>query len=199
MAFFKQDNKRAEENANSFKPIPEGDYEVLVTKGAYRPVEPGKTKTANINLELTVRSDVEQEHKGRKIFHTFWISDPSLPAKEGKTKTPFEFCMGMIEEFGLHIGIPDGAEFPDEAAWVKYVTGKPVKARIHIEEYDGKENNRVKWFNKSDNPMVKAQQTKGELDGTSVGKANNTPPANAEDPFANNGQPIDISDDDLPF
>jgi single-strand DNA-binding protein len=29
--------------------------------------------------------------------------------------------------------------------------------------------------------------------------ANNTAAANSSDPFADNGQPIDISDDDLPF
>jgi hypothetical protein len=191
MAFFKQDNKRAKENSNSFAPLPEGDYEVLVTKGSYR-AEPDKTP--NINLELTVRSDIEQEGKGRKVFHTFWISQDHT-VKEGKTKSPFEFCMAMIEEFGLHVGIPDGAEFPDEQAWVNYILGKPVKARLFIDEYDGKENNKVKWFNKSDNPGVKQQQSAGDIAGTNVGKA----PANAEDPFADDGQPIDITDDDLPF
>lgn len=192
MAFFKQNNKRAEENAMNFKPLPEGEYEVMATKGKYE-AEPGKTP--NINLEFTIRSDVEQQGKGRKVFHRFFISQDH-EVKEGKTKSPYEFCMQMIEEFGLHVGVPDGADFPDEQAWVNYILGKPVKAKLYIDEYNGKENNKVKYFNKTDYPMVKQQVSSGVANGTSV------PPANTvidDDPFANDGTPIDISDDDLPF
>jgi Protein of unknown function (DUF669) len=194
MAFFKQDNKRAQENANSFAPLPEGDYEVFATVGKYE-AEPGKTP--NINLQFTVRSDVEQEGKGRKVFHRFWISQVMTP-REGQTKSPYEWCMQNIEEFGMHVGIPDGAEFPDEAAWVNYILGKPVKARLKITEYDGKERNEIAWFNKSDYPNMKEQVSKGVAEGTSVPPAGKAP-VDHEDPFANDGTPIDISDDDLPF
>lgn len=181
MAFLKQDNKRAVENDNGFGIIPEGDYEVIVSGGAFR--DDAQQSWPNFNLELTIRSDVDQEFKGRKVFHTFWLSQ--------KKETSLQVCMNMIEAFGHKVGVPDGVEFETEQQWVNFVIGKPVKAHVVIEEYNNKEKNVVKYFNESEFMEVRHVEEK-KTEYNSYTRVD-------DDPFANNGKTLDISDDDLPF
>jgi Protein of unknown function (DUF669) len=186
MAFLKQDNKRAKENDKGFGVIPEGDYELLPVEAKFR--DDDKQAWPNINVTFAIRSDVEQEAKGRKVFHTFWLSQ--------KNEDSLQICLNMIESYNEKIGVPDGVEFETPADWANFLVGKPVKARIVIEEYKGKEQNNIKWFNASDFKQVAAQSTPGQAAGTEM-RGSNVPPVDA-DPFANDGQ-LDISDDDLPF
>lgn len=183
MTFLKQDNKRAVENDNGFGIIPEGDYEVIVSGGEYRVKD---QSWPNFNLELTIRSDVDQEFKGRKVFHTFWLSQ--------KKETSLQICMNMIEAFGHKVGVPDGVEFETEQQWVNFIIGKPVKAHVAIEEYNNKEKNVVKYFNESEFMDVVA-----EARATYNSDTNNYARVD-DDPFAkDNYRTVDISDDDLPF
>lgn len=180
MSFLKQDNKRANETKGSFGLITTGDYEVMAIEGKWDdPTD--QTKTPRANFTFVVRSDVDQEFKGRKVFHDFYISrDPEK----------VETSLGFIERFNLELGVPDGVEFATQQEWINFVLGKPVKARIATKEYNGKEYNEIKWFNESSFKQVSAQatQTPAQNAGTAL------PSTTQEAPGS-----IDISDDDLPF
>lgn len=176
MAFLKQNNKRAEEGKGSFGLIAEGDYEVFATEGKW---EDKPDKTPRANFTFVIRSDVDQEFKGRKVFHDFYVSrDPEK----------VEVSLGFIERFNLEIGVPDGVEFETQQQWINFVLGKPVKAHIYIDEYNGKENNKIKWFNESEFKEMK-EQPKPEASSEQLQRASQSIP----------DMTIDISDDDLPF
>jgi hypothetical protein len=170
MIFNKEKAKKAD---NKYGVITPGKYEVFVTEGSYR-AEAGKTP--NINLQLVVRSDIEQEYKGRKVFHTFWISDKSEAKREA--------CLNMMQSFINKIGAPDGVNFETPEQWIEFTLGKPITAQIEVEEYNGKERNIIKYFNVSDQQGQAVQQEEKQ---------------ESNDPFKNDGQPIDITDEDLPF
>jgi hypothetical protein len=145
MSFLKQNNKRAEENKQSFALLAEGDYEVFATEGKWHD-EVGKTPRANFTF--VVRSDVDQPGKGRKVFHDFYVSrDPEK----------VETSLGFIERFNLELGVPDGVEFSTQQEWINFVLGKPVKARVYIDKYNDKENNKIKFFNASDFKEISEQ------------------------------------------
>lgn len=183
MAFLKQNNKRAGESKGQFGLIADGDYEIMATEGKWHD-EAGKTPRANFTF--VVRSDVEQEFKGRKVFHDFYVSrDPEK----------VETSLGFIERFNMDLGVPDGVEFATQQQWINYVLGKPIKAKIGKREYNGKEYNEIKWFNPTEQSTVNQQlasQTPGQNAGTEL------PTTQTADPFANPGN-IDIDDSDLPF
>lgn len=178
MAFLKQNNQKAKEGKGSFGLIAEGDYEIFATEGKWHD-EAGKTPRANFTF--VVRSDVDQEFKGRKVFHDFYVSrDPEK----------VETSLGFIERFNLDLGVPDGVEFDTQQEWINYVLGKPIQARIGTKEYNGKEYNEIKWFNPSEFQEMKEQAQPENKEKLSA--------KFAQDPFAGGGS-IDISDDDLPF
>lgn len=170
MGFMTFNKEKAKKADNKYGVITPGKYEVFVTEGTYRE-EAGKTP--NINLQLVVRSDIEQEYKGRKVFHTFWISN--------KSENAFETCMNMMQSFIDKIGAPDGVNFETPDQWIEFTLGKPITAQIDVEEYKGKERNIIKSFYVSDQQGQAVQQEEKQ--------ESNTP-----DP-----RTMDISDDDLPF
>lgn len=177
MSFLKQNNTRAKESQSGFGLIAAGDYEVMAVEGKWHDEA---RKTPRANFTFVVRSDVEQEFKGRKVFHDFYVSrDPEK----------VETSLGFIERFNLEIGVPDGVEFATQQEWINYVLGKPVKANIGVREYNGKEYNTIKWFNESEFKEVSAQATQQPNSSASL------PSAQTQEAPST----IDISDDDLPF
>lgn len=192
MAFIKFNKKETEKKANSFGAIADGEYELLVTKNEWRPMLDKPDKTPYFNVELTIRSDVDQEAAGRKIFHSFYISrDPE------KAQGSLDF----INRFNLALDLPDGMEL-DEEPWAKWTVGKPVRAKLKNEtsEYNGKtyENVRVKYFMSSEYPDVEMEMDKPsgiqKVEKKQVNKIDDDPFINADVTGT-----IDISDDDLPF
>lgn len=193
MAFLKQNNKRAEESKKAFGLLPDGEYEIMATEGKWHAEENDQTKTPKANFTFIVRSDVEQEGKGRKIFHDFYVSrDPEK----------VETSLGFIERFNMDLGVPDGVEFESQQQWINYVLGKPIRAKIGKRTYNGKDYNIIKEFDSTQYATVNQQvaaQSQGQNAGTEIptGGAGYTKVNN--DPFANGSGQIDISDDDLPF
>ena len=180
MGFMKFSKDKAEKADMSFGLIEEGDYEVMVSKAEYRPVSK-KNKTANFNLTLTIRNDVEQAFKGRKLFHTFWLSE--------KTEEAAEACMNMIQAFLNKLGATDGMEFDTPQEVAAFMEGNVVQAHVIVDEYEGKERNEVKYFNVAEIEM-----------GEQMVDKDVPPPSDDDDPFAEKSDgSIDISDDDLPF
>ena len=194
MAFIKFNRKEAEKKANSFGEIPDGTYELLVTKAQYFPLLDKPDKSPYFNLELTVRTDVEQECGGRKVFHKFYV-----PRDEEKA----EKAMGFIDRFNLAINMPDEVEIDTEEQWCDYILGKAVKAKIKNEksEYQGKtyENTNIKNFSETEHAEITHEVDKP----SGIQKVKDKPKKQdsklEDDPFADDGGTIDISDDDLPF
>ena len=199
MAFIKFNKKETEKKANSFGEIPDGDYELLVTKAEWRPMLDKPDKTPYFNLELTVRTDVDQECGGRKIFHSFFVSrDPEK----------VENSMDFINRFNLAIGMPDEVEIETQEQWCDFILGKAVKAKVKNEksEYNGKtyENVRIKYFSETEHEEITHEMDKpsGIQPVKDKKKAAAKPKQEKkleDDPFANDGETIDIDDDDLPF
>jgi hypothetical protein len=124
-----------------------------------------------LNLELTIRKDFEQEGQGRKIFDNLLCRDT---------------MMWKFQQVFKAIGEPDGIEYnslEDIASALKFRT---ACVKVIIGEYQGDEKNEVKYYKESMKPDVESDMSM------------------ATDPFANTGQiihtqPIDISDEDVPF
>ena len=187
MAFIKFNRKEAEAKANQFGAIEEGDYELYVVEGEWRPMLDKPDKTPNFNLKLKIRSDVGQAAAGRTLFHSFFISrDPD------KAETSMDF----IDRFNVALGLPDGVEFETEEQWISYITGKPVKAHVIQREYNGKTNPAIQYFMETEHP----EMTEQDKPSSGMKPASQQQQSKVDDdPFANNGKTLDISDDDLPF
>jgi hypothetical protein len=179
MGFLKFSKDKALDADKGFGLIEPGDYEFLIQKAEWR--VKGQS-TPNFNLTLVIRSDFEQDYKGRMIFHSFYISkDPSK----------VENSMNMLQSFLLKIGAADGQDFTTEAEVAAFMVGKAVAGEIYTDVFEGKEKSKARNFSISD--LAGGVEKKD----TTMGKATETKVT--DDPFANDGKTIDISDDDLPF
>ena len=187
MAFIKFNRKEAEAKANQFGAIEEGDYELYVVEGEWRPMLDKPDKTPNFNLKLKIRSDVGQAAAGRTLFHSFFISrDPEKAATS----------MDFIDRFNVALGLPDGVEFETEEQWISYITGKPVKAHVIQREYNGKTNPAIQYFMETEHP----EMTEQDKPSSGMKPASTQQQSKVDDdPFANNNGTIDINDEDLPF
>jgi hypothetical protein len=165
MSFFNFDEKQVE--TRSFEPLPVGEYEVIISK-----VEPGvssQKKTPQIATELTVRDDVDQPGKKRKIFHTLYF-------------TPNTVQMNM--SFLAALGLTGQQNFATIEDFAKAIVYKPLRVKIKHEEY---ENNQGE---------TKTRERVHYVLGSQHIYSGGQPTA---DPFAvptGGGVP---SDDDLPF
>jgi hypothetical protein len=184
MGFLKFSKDKAVEADKGFGLIEPGEYEMLVQKAEWR--VKGQS-TPNFNLTLVIRTDVDQAFKGRTVFHSQYISkDPSK----------LENSMNMLQALLLKLGAADGQDFTTEAEVAAFMVGKAIVGEIHTEEYNGKENSRIKNFSISD----LSGGTAGMKKDTTMSTAGETKHTSVQDdPFANDGGTIDIQDDDLPF
>ena len=148
-------------------PLPEGDYEVTAEKVELKRLQSGKTK---ISLWLRVRSDVEQEGKGRVIFDDIW-KEKDHP--EYYNRKRINNLLGTQE-------IKDGTVFETVQDVMATIQGGHMIAHVAQEfnDFRGETVNRVKWYRSS---KVKAQSLASSAPVTS-GTAG-----------------IEMSDDELPF
>ena len=193
MAFIRHNKAEAEKKANSFGAIADGEYELVVLEAEWRPMLDKPDKAPYFNLKLGIRADVEQEHQGRNVFHSFFIS---------RDEEKVEQSMDFIHRFNFALGVPDGADFETEEQWVNYVIGRAIKGKIatETEEYQGKtrENTKIKYFSITEFPDV-AKVDKPSSGIKPAKKQENYTKIQDDDPFSNDGGTIDIDDDDLPF
>lgn len=158
MAFnFKVDGKKAQ----TFGALPAGEYELFITgaKAIY-----SSKGTPGVSMVLTVRNDVDQVGGGRKVWHTLWVN---------------ENTHGIVQAFMKAIEVPDGTEFNSLEEIANYVKGRPVRAKLDIQE-DNSNFNEVKSFSISHvGGFYEEEEAGGNAD-------------------ANDG-PLDISEDDMPF
>lgn len=144
----------AESGADKHEPLPEGDYEVAVEKAELRTLQSGKIK---ISLWLRVRSDVEQEGKGRVVFDDIW-KEKEHP--EFFNRKRLNAILGALET-------KDGTVFDTIQDVLSAIQGGHVIAHV-VQEFDdrrGETINRVKFYNKSKaKPQSLAPATSGTAD-----------------------------------
>jgi hypothetical protein len=121
MSFFKLDP----EQARGFEPLPIGEYEAIVSN-----VEVTKAKSGNqmIKATLTIRDDVDQPGRKRKVFDMFVATDAAM----------FKF-----HQFGKAAGIE---EVPTIEAYAKIMHGKAVRFKNKHETYNEKTSDKVAYY-----------------------------------------------------
>ena len=170
MAFLTVDNYD-DVKEMEFKPLDPGVYEVFAEKRDLG--KSPRTGTPYTEFVFVVRSDVEQPGKKRKVWHRFWHTEKTV---------------GIVKGFLKQLGVPTGETFNSQEEFANFCLMKPVKARIDIEEYTDKNGNRkfknvIRAFYTTDYPGFQPEAA----------------PANPSNPFLDDGKPLEIDEDDLPF
>lgn len=142
------------------------------------PIKPGE-------YEVTpTKYDVQAAASGnmRVIFNYEVRSDVSQPCQGQEIRfdnfTVTEKSMWRFNQASKAAGIPDGIEFGSVEEWANTFLNRAVRVVVGERTYDGKTFPEVKSFKESQFPKSKTK---------------------SDDPFRDDGRPIDISEDDLPF
>lgn len=190
------------ENDTGRPTVKPGTYEVYATRYTI-----GTTKNTGhnmITMDYKIREDVQQESQGSEIrFDNFVESDKS------------QWRMNLYIKL---TGIAQSGKAMEMAQWAEAELGRPIKITVAEREYNGRKNLTVRKIAATDFPkMTKAPAIESHAKFNSAAQKAQQGMATASqqtaqqyqqqsaaqpqqnDPFANNGQSIDISDDSLPF
>jgi hypothetical protein len=168
MSFLKVNHNEAQ----SFEPLPEGEYEVVVSETKVD--KSTQKQTPYVGMTMTVRdeADINPVGRKRKIFHNLYYTDKTV---------------GQFQSLFKALLFDQGREFNELADVAKAIKGCTVRVKLRHEQYqDAQGNNkvaeRVHYFMESQKPLIRP------TGASSFG----------DDPFATSGS-VDISDDNLPF
>ncbi|HBF73748.1 MAG TPA: hypothetical protein DDW71_00615 [Lactobacillus sp.] len=161
-----------------------GVYEVYPTSWHYHISGAGNNV---IDLDYRVRTDVEQSFQGATINYDSYNDSPKAKYRIDR----FISC--------LIPAVPDHKDFETIQNWAKQMMGCAVRVQVVMET-----NNNGKTYATVKSVM---QSAKPEIDGKpfivgEIQENNQRPKAKAPssaDPFTNNADTVDVSDDDLPF
>lgn len=160
--------------------VTDGKYEVVINSVAEDATKGG---TQFINLDLIIRNDIKNQS----------FANAHIFTKVFKSKQNGKYPKGMIFTIARATGMPDKTHFESLEDFFQKLWHRPALVTVKNEksEYNGKtyENLNVKRWEVSKFPEVQHK----------FKDANNQQSNSNNDPFANGGQSIDISDDDLPF
>lgn len=166
--------QEAESKSGDFGPLEKGWYECFIT-GVDADVVSSKKGTPGLEIVLTVRDDVEQPGKRKKVWETLWIS---------------EKAMIRIQKLLKAVGRGSGEASQGEMS--RLLTGKPILVEALQESYtsstgDTKTKNTISFMG------FEESKVGGSWTPPEEGTSNN------DDLFSNGSKPIELSDDDLPF
>ena len=113
----------AEEAGSGFPPIPEGEYYLVVKKVTDGVVASSGRQKANLEFEVGTGP-----YEGRKIWHTLTF----IP--EG------DAGHGIMVQALKALGMPHDGELDFDS---QELLGKVCRAKIIIDTYDGKKNNKI--------------------------------------------------------
>lgn len=190
------DYSQNEQSNNSHEPLPTGNYEMIIKSAQERSTPKGKE---TLTIDLIVRNDLDKvpslsktnaKYHNRHVFMDNWKRRDG----SGYDMSSFQYILEAAQ-------IPEGTTLNTVNDFIKVLANKPVKVYVKVEDdnYSGetKQINRVAgWdFSKTDYAEVN-HVFKDQSDGNNPFADSSVAP---NDPFASNGQSIDISNDDLPF
>lgn len=158
--------------------IKDGEYEVIITQAAEDAYDSGAEYAG---LRLTIRNDIPQDHKNSIIFERIF-----------KAKATGQYNKKMFSTIGKAVQLKEGASYSSYEELLNDFLNKPLCVRVATKKSDcGQyENTNVVFggWKPTAFPNVQHQFK-------SKGNANTS----GNSPFKNDGEPIDISDDDVPF
>lgn len=127
--------------------IPEGTYEFQIGEASAATTKGG---TAYISIPMTIRKDLNQPQKGRVLYHSIWKKhEPNgMDAQIGGYN--FASVMAILK----NAGIPAGTEFDSLKDMLKAVEGKPIRASVSHDEYNGRTSAKISSFSVSQAPSV---------------------------------------------
>lgn len=133
------------DNAGGFSPIKPGKYEVVISE-----VKKDKAKSSGaemLKLTLTIRSNVDQEFKKRKVFDNLVVS---------------ENAMFRFDQVAVACGYGKDHDFATIDEFAKAIRGQVVAVTIKNETYDGKIQDRVAQYHVSEYPVQRDEEEAGE-------------------------------------
>ena len=167
------------ETFEGYQKIEDGVYEVIIDSAMEDATQGGAEFT---NFTMTIRNDLNQPFKNQKIWNRVF-----------KAKATGKYNMMMFNTIGKAAQLQNGKTYNSFEELLDDYRGKPVQVYVENEksEYNGKtyENLNVKQWKPTAFPQLNHQWKQSNDNGQS----------NGNDPFRNNGQPIDIQESDLPF
>lgn len=140
------------------------------------PIKPGEYEVYPIKYDI----QAAQSGNMRVIVNYEVRSDVDQPGQGQEIKfdnfTVTENSMWRFNQASKAAGMPDGITFGTVEEWASAFMKRSVRVVVGEKTYDGKTFPEVKSFKESQHSTTKKQ-----------------------DPFVDDGKPIDISDNDLPF
>lgn len=126
MSFLKTDYSDVR---TGFEPLPIGEYECIISKTEVKNSQAGNKMVV---IEYTVRDDVEQEGRKRKIFENV-----------------VETLAFKFQALSKAVGLPAGQEVGSIEEFASLILYKPVLLKNKHEEYNGNTSDRVHYVNES--------------------------------------------------
>lgn len=169
---FEVNHSSAGSAGNSYEPIPEGDYEVLIDKSELKKnLETGEEK---IDMVFVVRNDVRQECQNRLIFNTMRRVKEPTP----EDKACDGFFSKVVQGISKAALLPDGRKYNNVAEWAADLCGRAVIVTVkHSPGRDGRVFVNARYYSESKFPNVQhkrkdAQPSNGYTGSAMANEAN---------------------------
>lgn len=131
----------------AFDIVPEGDYEFIISSCRTNATRGG---TEYIDVQMTVRNDVAQNQQNRVVYHAIWRA--KTPAPEDAA------CDGFrardINQLSRAAALENGKSYSGLDEWCADLVGKPVRATVYHDDYNGNVSARIRRMNKTTYPEV---------------------------------------------
>lgn len=151
-------SNQSEANMSDIKP--EGTYECIIVKVERRTTKNG---AKGLNFALVIRNDIEsQQYKNAFLFHTIWHKKE--PNELDKQVEGYNFSQLMA--VGKAAKLPDGKDYENLDEYLKDLMLKCVRVTLKHEEYNGKKQERISYFNATDYPECKHKFKKTVTENT---------------------------------
>lgn len=123
----------AEGASSDIAPVKDGEYEATVERMVERTSRNG---SRSISIQFRIRSDVEQEEKGRVVFDDIWAEKDH----------PEYYNRRRINQLLGALKCPDGMEFQSASDVAQWCTGGQVIVDVRNEEdeWQGEKKNRTR-------------------------------------------------------
>lgn len=144
----------------------------------FEPIKPGEYEVIPVRFEKKLANSGNE----RIIMNYEIRSDVDQPCQGQKILydnfTITQNSMWRFHSASKAAKMPDGMDFKSMEEWAQTFLNKPIRVDVEEHVYNGKPYPRIKFFKESE-----------ALGGVKP----------SEDPFKDDGKPIEISSDDLPF
>lgn len=182
----------------NYDAVSAGNYEMIINNAKE---DATKNGAETLQIDLLVRNDLDKvtdlaetnaKYHNRHIFVDNW-----------KRKATNQYDLDGFQYILQAAGVPEGTPLHTVDDFIKLIVGVPVRVFVKQEEntYNGTTStvNRVAPWNFEVTKFPQVQHTFKDKKNAPSPQPNTVPASNAEEPFANNVNSPEISDDDLPF